>query len=76
MTDPVSEDRRFEGHEADGDQSSPVLTSFLSFLDQQIRDHPELVRPFTARDIEGLDDLLRGVEVDLNDWADDEFTLP
>jgi prlF antitoxin for toxin YhaV_toxin len=61
--------------EADGGDD-PVLETFLSFLDRQMHEHPELIRPFTADDVEGLDDLLAGAEVDLDGRIDDDFVLP
>ena len=61
---------------AEEDEDDPLLDAFLGFLDQQIREHPELLRPFTARDIEGVDELLSGVEVDLDGRLDDDFELP
>jgi hypothetical protein len=51
-----------------------VLGAFLSFLDRQMTEHPELIRPMTTADIAGLDELL--VEVDLNEEIDDDFVLP
>lgn len=54
----------------------PVLDAFLDFLDQQMKTRPDLVRPFTAGDVRGLDELLDGVEVDLDGELSDDFTLP
>jgi antitoxin PrlF len=51
--------------------------AFLSFLDESMRKHPELVRPLTAGDISGLDDLLDGVDADLDaPLGDDDYVLP
>ena len=60
--------------EAGGDD--PVLGAFLDFLDQQMLQRPDLVRPFTAADVAGLDELLDGVEVDLDEDLGDDFILP
>jgi len=57
---------------ADGDDE--ILGAFLAFLDRQITARPDLVRPMTTLDLEGLDELL--VEVDLDDPLDPEFVLP
>jgi antitoxin PrlF len=63
------------GIEEDEDDD-PVLGAFLDFLDVEMKARPELVRPFTAGDIQGLDELLDGVDVDLDGALSDEFTLP
>jgi prlF antitoxin for toxin YhaV_toxin len=60
----------------DVEGADPVLETFLSFLDQQMRAHPETIRPLTARDLEGVDELLERVEVDLNEAIDGDFVLP
>jgi hypothetical protein len=58
-------------------EDHPVLLAFLGFLERSMREHPELLRPLTASDIAGLDELLEGVEVDLDmELGDDEYTLP
>jgi hypothetical protein len=54
----------------------PVLGAFLDFLDAQIMQRPELARPFTASDVAGLDDLLEGVEAEMDEDLGDDFTLP
>lgn len=54
----------------------PVLFAFLGFLERSMREHPELLRPLTASDIAGLDELLEGIEVDLDaELGDDEYTF-
>lgn len=58
---------------SDADDSRGPSTDFLDF---QLARHPELVRPVTAEEVAGLDDLLDGVEFDLDDALDDGFTLP
>ncbi|HEX8695368.1 MAG TPA: type II toxin-antitoxin system PrlF family antitoxin [Longimicrobium sp.] len=61
--------------EEEGDDSDPVLEAFLGFLEGQMAARPDLIRPFTAADVEGLDELLKDVEVGLDDDLGD-FTLP
>jgi hypothetical protein len=62
---------------AEEDSDDPVLGAFLGFLEQSMRNHPELLRPLTAGDVAGLDALLEGVEVDLGtDLGDDDYVLP
>lgn len=63
------EDRVEEGND-------PVLGAFLAFLDEQMAQRPELIRPFTASDVAGLDELLEGVEVDMDEDLGDDFRLP
>jgi hypothetical protein len=58
------------------DGADPVLGAFLDFLDQQVLQRPDLVRPFTASDIDGLDELLEGVEAEMDEDLGDDFDLP
>jgi antitoxin PrlF len=61
----------------DDDENDPILGAFLGFLERSMREHPELVRPMTASEIAGLDELLEGVEVDLDeDLRDADYVLP
>lgn len=61
-----------DAHDFDSD---PVLGAFLGFLEQQIQSRPDLIHPFTSKDVEGLDELLKDVEMDLEEDLGD-FTLP
>lgn len=54
----------------------PVFGVYLAFLEQQIAERPELLRPLTAEDVAGLDELLDGVVYDREEALDDEFELP
>jgi hypothetical protein len=54
----------------------PVFSAYLSFLEGQIADRPELLRPLTTQDVAGLDKLLDGVVYDKEEPLDDEFELP
>lgn len=56
--------------------SDPVLGSFLSFIEGQMRDQPQRIRALTAADIDDLDVLLAGVVVDRDKVVDDDFELP
>lgn len=58
------------------EDDDPVLGAFLSFLDRQMTERPDLIRPFTAADIEGVAELVSGVEVDLDEEIDEDFVLP
>jgi antitoxin PrlF len=63
--------------DSEDDEDDPVLGAFLGFLERSMREHPELVRPMTARDIEGLDEMLEGIEVDLDeDLRGADYVLP
>lgn len=38
--------------------------------------HPELITPFTARDVAGVDEFLNGVAADRDEEMDDDFVMP
>jgi hypothetical protein len=56
-------------------EEDSVLAEFLEFLDRAMQADPSQLRPFTASDIEGLSELLAGVEVEPDEDLGD-FTLP
>jgi len=56
-------------------EEDSMLADFLASLDRAMQDDPSQLRPFTASDVEGLSDLLAGVEVDPDEDLGD-FTLP
>ena len=58
------------------EEADPVLDAFLAFLGDQMQQHPERIQPFSAEDVEGLDELLAGVEYDPNEPLDDDFEPP
>lgn len=57
-------------------ETDPVLESFLAFLAERMRTHPELIEAFSEQDVAGLDELLAGVEYDPNERLDEDFELP
>jgi antitoxin PrlF len=61
------------GEKADAD---PLLEAYLAFMEDQMRAHPEHIRPLTAEDIRGLDALLANVVVDRNEDLGQDFELP
>lgn len=64
--EPASED----------DDADPLLEAFLAYLEDQARRQPHLIRPLTASDVRGLDELLAGVVVSPDEELDEDFTLP
>jgi len=57
-------------------EGDPVLDAYLSFLETHLAAHPEEIRPMTAADVRGLDQLLAGVVVDRDEEIPEEFELP
>jgi antitoxin PrlF len=51
---------------ASADEADPVVTSFLTFLEADMTKHPDRLRPVTAEWLHELQDLVVGVEVDLD----------
>ena len=58
------------------DDADPVLGAFLAFLEAQMRDQPQRIRPLTQADVADLDTLLDGVSVGRDEALDDGFELP
>jgi antitoxin PrlF len=48
------------------DEPDPVVTSFLTFLEADMAKHPDRLRPVTVEWLHELQDLVAGVEVDLD----------
>ena len=48
------------------DEGDPVLDSFLSFLANDMQQHPENLQPVTASMRESIEHLVGDVEIDLN----------
>jgi hypothetical protein len=40
------------------------VASFLGFLERQMREHPEKIRPLDAKLLEEIGDLVKGVDVE------------
>lgn len=64
-----------EAPSVDSTEDDPIVGTFLAFLEQEMRVHPSTITPFSATDIQGLDELLDGVVVDRDEELSD-FTLP
>ncbi len=58
------------------EETDPVMDAFLAFLSDQMQKHPGDIVALTAEDIEGLDELLAGVEYDPGERLDEDFELP
>jgi antitoxin PrlF len=70
----VIEDDQVVIRKAEGDDD-PVVEAYLEFLGKAMSARPDLITPFTHADIAGLEDLLHGVETDLDEDLGD-FELP
>ena len=57
-------------------ETDPVLEAYLAFVEQQMVNHPESIRPLTTDDVRGLDRLLVDVVVDRDEELADDFELP
>jgi antitoxin PrlF len=57
-------------------ETDPVLEAYLAFVEQQMVNHPERIRPLTTDDVRGLDTLLADVVVDRDEELADDFELP
>lgn len=51
-------------------ESDPVLAAFLSFIEQDMEEHPESIRPLSSDLLSRAEELTEGVEVDLDDGGD------
>ncbi|MCA1769531.1 MAG: type II toxin-antitoxin system PrlF family antitoxin [Halomonas sp.] len=60
----------------DKSSQDPVMTSFLAFLERDMQERPENIRPVTASTFAEAERLTSGIEVDLDEELseDDEDT--
>jgi len=56
-------------------ERDPVVAAYLSFLERDMGEHPEGLRPFTEADITRLQALTGNVEVSDDDVIPDDVTL-
>jgi antitoxin PrlF len=56
------------------DEDDPALAPFLALLEQDLSRHPERLRPITADLVGRLEDLVGGMDVDLNAPLPDDDT--
>lgn len=66
--------RTRSGEEDEGED--PVFAAFLAFLEKEMAQRPELLRPLTTDDVDGLAELLDGVVYDKDEVLDEAFELP
>ncbi len=57
---------------ADQDESDPVLTSFLSFLANDLQHNPRRIRAVSPELISRIQDLVGNIDIDLNAPLNDE----
>ena len=57
-------------------ETDPVLEAYLAFVEQQMTDRPQSIRPVTTEDVRGLDALLADVVVGRDEELADDFELP
>ena len=60
---------------ADAIERDPVVAAYLSFLERDMSEHPEQLRPFTEADIARIDALTKHVTVSEDDVIPDDVTL-
>lgn len=61
--------------EATGSDSDPIAEAFLSFLAQDMLNHPERLRPFTSEEVEQALALVKGVAVTDDETIPEDVTL-
>jgi len=64
-----------EGGLVDAIERDPVVAAYLSFLERDMTEHPERLRPFTEADIARIDALTKRVTVSEDDVIPDDVTL-
>jgi antitoxin PrlF len=57
-------------------ETDPVLEGYLAFVEQQMLNRPECIRPLTTEAVRGLDTLLADVAMDRDEELADDFGLP
>ena len=59
----------------DSIERDPVVLAYLSFLERDMKEHPERLKPFTEADLSRLESLARNVVVSDDDGIPDDVTL-
>lgn len=65
-----------EMERAPEDEDDPVLLAYLSFLEQQMVAHPELIQPLDTDLLARMDALVGDIDVDLTEDFGDDAYLP
>lgn len=55
-----------------GDQVDPVVQAFLGFLEREMVENPQRLRPFGGETVRRAGELVEGVDVDLDAPLEDE----
>jgi len=64
------------GGTASGDvERDPVVAAYLSFLERDMKEHPDRLRPFTEADVNRIRELTKDVSVSDEDVIPDDVTL-
>jgi hypothetical protein len=53
-----------KGRKAEDDEQDPVMLGFLSFLQKQMAEHPELIEPADRAQLARIRKLVKGVDVE------------
>lgn len=53
-----------KGRRRKDDTDDPVLAGFLSFLERQMAEHPELIEPADRRQLERIRELVQDVDIE------------
>jgi antitoxin PrlF len=59
----------------DSIERDPVVLAYLSFLERDMKEHPERLQPFTEADLARLEALTKDVAVSDDDVIPDDVTL-
>jgi antitoxin PrlF len=61
---------------ADSAEDDPVLEAFLAFIDRDMREHPERIRPLSPDLLARVDELVGHIDVDMDEDLGDYVSLP
>jgi antitoxin PrlF len=59
----------------DSIERDPVVLAYLSFLERDMKEHPERLQPFTEADLARLEALTKDVAISDDDAIPDDVTL-
>jgi antitoxin PrlF len=61
---------------AAADEADPVIDAWLSFIDRDIQEHPEVLRPLDPDLVARMHELTDGVQVDLDEDLGEDAVIP